>query len=249
HRRERGAGTDRRHHEPHRRPGLPARRSGRARARVPADRPDAGDTPREGHAGAGRRPLAALRRRARAARRASAGGLLREVHAGVSHEAWLAAAAAVVLARAAELLHARRVRRLARLAFGPGGRPAAWVRAVPWLRAAGAGALAFGLVALLTIAPRVHRSGSPSEHEFRHLVLVLDVSPSMRLVDAGPNRAQPRMARAREVLESLFGRVAIGRYKISVVATYNGALPVVEDTLDAEVVRNVLGDLPMHYAF
>lgn len=167
----------------------------------------------------------------------------------MSDAVWFVTAGAGVLALAAELLHARRLRRLSRLAFGPSGRPAGWVGAVPWLRVAATAALAFGLTVLLTAPPRVHRAGSPSEHEFRHLVLVLDVSPSMRLVDAGPDRKQARMARARVVLESLFGRVAIGRYKISVIATYNGALPVVEDTLDAEVVRNVLGDLPMHYAF
>jgi Ca-activated chloride channel family protein len=57
------------------------------------------------------------------------------------------------------------------------------------------------------------------------------------------------MARARAVMESFFSRVPMERYRVSVVAVYNGALPVVTDTVDVEVVRNILGDLPMHYAF
>ena len=44
-------------------------------------------------------------------------------------------------------------------------------------------------------------------------------------------------------------RVAIRQYLITVVAVYNGAIPVVEKTRDAEVVRNIFDDLPMQYAF
>ena len=33
------------------------------------------------------------------------------------------------------------------------------------------------------------------------------------------------------------------------IAVYNGAKPVVIDTIDSEVVHNILTDLPMHYAF
>jgi Ca-activated chloride channel family protein len=71
----------------------------------------------------------------------------------------------------------------------------------------------------------------------------------MRLDDAGPKGDQQRMKRASEVMESFFKRVAIEQYRISVVAVYNGAKPVVVDTKDVEVVRNILGDLPMHHAF
>jgi Ca-activated chloride channel family protein len=71
----------------------------------------------------------------------------------------------------------------------------------------------------------------------------------MRLVDAGPTKTQSRMQRAHDVMESFFKRVPLEEYRISVVAVYNGAKPVVVDTTDVEVVRNVLGDLPMHYAF
>ncbi len=42
---------------------------------------------------------------------------------------------------------------------------------------------------------------------------------------------------------------SIEQYLISVVACYNGSKPVVVDTKDMEVVRNILNDLPMHHAF
>lgn len=159
-------------------------------------------------------------------------------------------AGAFALTLAGELLHLRRVRRVRHLAFGPGGAAAAWTQAVPLLRAVGAAALAFGLSSLmLDVKPRAHRLAAQGPDEWRHLVLVLDVSPSMRLEDAGPDAAQSRTGRARDVLDSIFGRVAIGQYKISIVATYTGAMPVVVDTSDSEVVRNVLSDLPMHFAF
>lgn len=157
-----------------------------------------------------------------------------------------------VLALLAELIHTLRIRRVRHLAFGPGGRPAAWTLLVPLLRAVAAAAIGWGLASLaFDVEPKTHRAGAEGREpdEWKHLVLVLDVSPSMRLEDAGPDKIQSRRERARDVLDSMFGRVAIGSYKISVVATYTGAIPVVEDTTDSEVVRNVLGDLPIHYAF
>lgn len=164
----------------------------------------------------------------------------------------IAAAAAVALVVLAEALHGRRVRRVALLAFGPGRRPRAWARTAPLLRAVGAGALVWGLVTLLLVDPKKHSSDGRPEldpGDVRHVLLVLDVSPSMRLVDAGPAKELSRMERAREVMESFFRRVPLELYRISVVAVYNGAKPVVEDTSDVEVVRNILGDLPMHFAF
>jgi len=168
----------------------------------------------------------------------------------MSNETIIATVAAALLAVLAELLHQRRIRRVGRLAFGPTGRPAQWTHLLPLLRGAAAGALAWGLATLLwDVAPKTHKIGDRDEGDWRHLILVLDVSPSMRLEDAGPDSKQSRTHRARDVLNSIFGRVAIGQYKISVVATYTGAMPVVVDTIDSEVVRNVLSDLPMHFAF
>ena len=104
-------------------------------------------------------------------------------------------------------------------------------------------------VTLILLEPKVHRGDEVPESEMKHAVLVLDVSPSMRLQDAGPSALQSRMQRASDVMESFFKRVAIQQYRLSVVAVYNGAIPVVIDTNDVDVVRNILSDLPMHYAF
>jgi len=161
----------------------------------------------------------------------------------------LAACFVVVIAMGAELLHARRVHRVAHLAFGPSRRPASWVWFAPLARVAALAAVTWGLATLMMLEPKVHNVAEIPESEFRHVVLVLDVSPSMRLQDAGPDAKQSRMQRAADIMESFFKRVAIEQYRISVVACYNGAKPVVIDTRDVEVVRNILNDLPMHYAF
>jgi len=169
-----------------------------------------------------------------------------------AHFPALVALFAVLLTALAEWLHARRVRRVARLAFGPERRPAAWVAGVPFLRAAAFGALGWALATLLVLEPRTFSTEGgtpPTPDEVRHIVLVLDVSPSMSLEDAGPEKKLRRSHRAREVLESFFRRVPLERNLISVIAVYNGAKAVVEDTSDFEVVRNILTDLPMTHAF
>lgn len=161
----------------------------------------------------------------------------------------LCIAAAVLLGALAEYLHQRRAARIGGLVFGPSRRPRLWARSAPLLRVLAFGSCAFGFATLLQVEPKVHKVGQITEDELQHLVLVLDVSPSMRLVDAGPSQLQSRMQRARDVMESFFRRVPVEQYRISVIATYNGAKPVVVDTNDLEVVRNILGDLPMHHAF
>ena len=161
----------------------------------------------------------------------------------------LATAAVAILAAMAELLHARRCRRLARLAFGPDQRPSPWARSPPLLRVLALAALCWGLGTLLVLPPKVHVAETIPDNQRRHVLIVLDVSPSMRLKDAGPNADQSRMKRGADVMESFFQRVPVEIYLMSVVACYNGAKPVVVDTKDLEVVRNIFGDLPLHYAF
>jgi Ca-activated chloride channel family protein len=161
----------------------------------------------------------------------------------------IALAAALLIALVGELLHARRVRRVAHLAFGPGAVPRAWARTAPLLRVLAHGALGWGLATLMTIEPRVHVTSEVPDEEWRHLVLVLDVSPSMLLRDAGVSGDLRRSDRAKELVDSLFERVPIGKFKITVVATYNGAKPVVEDTRDLELVRHIMTQVDMRYAF
>ena len=158
-------------------------------------------------------------------------------------------AGVLLLAAIGELLHARRVARVAALVHGPDGRPTALARLTPPLRTLALGGLAWGLVTLMQCDPKVHASEEIPDAEWRHLVLVYDVSPSMLLKDAGPNGNQTRHDRSRELLESLFSRVPIGKFKITVIATYNGAKPVVEDTKDLDLVRHLLSEVDMRFAF
>lgn len=161
----------------------------------------------------------------------------------------LAALGAAILCVLAEIIHSIRVRRVAELAFGPTRRPAIWAMAAPLLRVLAVSALVWGMTTLMLVQPKVHQAEVVQEGEYKHIVMVLDVSPSMRLQDAGKEKDKSRMRRAREVMESFFQRVAIEQFRVSVVATYTDAKNVVIDTKDLEVIRNILGDLPMHYAF
>ncbi len=161
----------------------------------------------------------------------------------------LAACAVVILATAAEVLHSRRCHKVAVLAFGPGGRPAPWVRLAPVLRVMALGSLAWGLATLLVLVPKVRQVGVIAERDYRHLLLVLDVSPSMRLQDAGPTGKQSRRKRAANLLQSFFERIPVTHYRMSIIAAYTDAKPVVVATTDMEIVRNILNDLPMEYAF
>ena len=161
----------------------------------------------------------------------------------------LAALVVFVIASGAERLHAKRVRRIAALVFGPTSQSAYWTKVTPALRVLAATGLCWGLVTLMLLSPKVHVAEEIDENEMQHLLIVLDVSPSMRLEDAGKEKDQSRMKRASVVMNSFFERVNMHRYRTSVIAVYNESKRVVEDTKDMEVVRNILNDLPMHHAF
>ena len=65
-----------------------------------------------------------------------------------------------LLAVLAEWVHARRVRRLQRLAFGPTGRAAAWTWAVPLMRIGAIAIASWGFASLLwVVEARVHNAG------------------------------------------------------------------------------------------
>lgn len=157
--------------------------------------------------------------------------------------------ATCLLSLLAEGLHWRRTRRLAGLAFGPTRRPTLLGQLSPFLRVTAQTSLAWGLAMLMTIPPQTVGGVDINSNQPKHVVILLDVSPSMRLQDAGNDKQLVRMQRARELIESLFDRVPIQQYRLSVIAFYDKAIPVVIDTRDIEVVKNCFSDLPLHYAF
>lgn len=157
--------------------------------------------------------------------------------------------AVLVLSLIAEWLHARRIRKIATLAFGARRRASMLGMLSPWLRVAAQTVLAWGLASLIHLPPQTVGSTDINLGQMRHVVILLDVSPSMRLQDAGQERQLARMRRAKELIESLFDRVPIQQYRLSVIAFYDKAIPVVIDTKDIEVVKNCFADLPLHYAF
>lgn len=161
----------------------------------------------------------------------------------------LAACAALFLATLGEVVHGRRVRRVAHLAFGPTGKPALWARLVPAMRVLSVAAVTWGLVTLVMLKPKVHKINEIPESEYKNLLIIYDVSPSMHLVDSGPTQQQSRRQRTADLLKSFFQRTPIELYKVTVVAVFTGAKPVVVGTTDLEVVANILGDLPLQYAF
>lgn len=162
----------------------------------------------------------------------------------------LSAVLAMVLLALAEWLHAHRVRRVSYLAFGPGGSPRAWTAFAPALRLAAVGAIVWGLVTLLGIgAPPLEAFAMRDARSLHHVVVALDVSPSMDLPDAGPKEDQSRGDRARDVIRSVLERLDNRRTRTSIIAFYTNAKPVVVDTFDPEVTANVLADLPLEHAF
>ncbi|QDV42261.1 hypothetical protein Enr13x_21060 [Stieleria neptunia] len=150
----------------------------------------------------------------------------------------------------AEVVHFRRCARLAPLAFGPSASPRPWAKLAPGIRLLSAVAVAWGVSTLLVVQPKSFRpEGEVQPGKEQHLLIVLDVSPSMRLEDAGPTGKQSRKERGRDLMRSLFERLTTEQYRVSAIAVYNGAKPVVVDSKDLNVIDGVLGDLPLFQAF
>lgn len=163
--------------------------------------------------------------------------------------ALLIALGALVAASLAEWLHARRVARVAHLAFGPSGTPSPWVRAVPYLRCLAVAAVAWGAAALAQYDP-VQNYGKPKREASRQLIICMDVSPSMQLKDSGPDPEKvSRSIWAGKVVQGILDRLDSETTRVTLYAFYTGALPVVQETFDKEVIRNALDGLPMYVAF
>ncbi len=163
--------------------------------------------------------------------------------------ALLAALAAVLLAGAGEWLHARRVRRVARLAFGDGGRPAVWAAGAPLVRVVGLGLVVFGAAVLAGLDP-VGGDQTPSPRASKQVLIALDVSPSMRIKDAGPNAEKmSRTVWAGNVVQGVLDRLDMKDTRITLVAFYTKAVTVLQDTTDKNVISNMFDGLPLYVAF
>ncbi len=160
--------------------------------------------------------------------------------------------ATAILAAGAECLHLGRTRATARLTYGPESRGVSSVVVAAVVRTLCITALAWSMVTLL-LMPTKNFSQKTQEVEARdrrHLLLVLDVSPSMRLQDAGSEAGGvSRTERASLLVQSLLKRITDNRLHITLVAVYNGAKPVVQESRDTEVILNFLDGLPMDSVF
>ena len=163
--------------------------------------------------------------------------------------ALLIAVAASLLVVVAEAFHGRRIRRVSYLAFGPTARPAWWTAVAAPMRVIGTGCATWGLLILASINPEV-REEQPTREASRHLLIALDVSPSMQLVDAGPELEKVSRANwAGQLVQGVLDRLDSATTRVSLVAFYTDARPVLNETFDKEVVSNVLDGLPMYTAF
>lgn len=158
--------------------------------------------------------------------------------------------AVALIAVLAEAWHLKRIKRIKQLTFGPNGRAAAWTWLAPIFRVLGISLACWGFLSLwLVVEARVHTSGLLNESDYRHLVLVVDVSPSMQAEDAGLDGKRTRRQRASDLVESLFGRIPMRQFKVTFIAVYTDAKPLVEDSKDHEVVRHIIEKMPMWHAF
>lgn len=149
----------------------------------------------------------------------------------------------------AEWLHGRRVQRVARLAFGADGRPAWWVPAAPVCRVMAIAAATWGATMLIALDPRIASDEVPRTAS-RHVLIALDVSPSMLIEDSGPGREpEKRAVWGGKVAQGVLDRIDMATTRVSLVAFYTAALPVFIETTDKEVVRNALDGLQMYPAF
>ena len=161
--------------------------------------------------------------------------------------AW-AACGAAALGVIAEWLHARRVRRLARLAFGLESQPRLWTQIAAPLRVVALAGMVWSLVVLLGFEGS-SRSRERKAKATRHLLVMLDVSPSMQLKDAGEGGALPRAAQAASLLKSILDRAPSSEVKVTMACFYTDAMPLVTQCADREVVMNFADNLPLHIAF
>jgi Ca-activated chloride channel family protein len=160
-----------------------------------------------------------------------------------------AALVTLLLVWAAEKLHQRRCRTVARLATGPAAGPRRWVAGVPLIRAVSLAGMAWAITTLFYVSGgQFSQRSAPEDRRkhTRHVVFVADLSPSMLLPDAGPDGDLTRAGRAHQVVDAILRRLD-GDLLFSVIGFYTDAIPVVLDARDTNLVRNVFDGLPVWY--
>ncbi len=164
-----------------------------------------------------------------------------------SYAIW-AALVAAGLTVLGEWLHARRVARVSALAFGPVGRARRWTLVAPVIRVIALSGLAWSLVTLMSFNNFV-RDRDSKAHAKRHLMVLLDVSPSMMLKDAGASGAEMRTARASAVLKSVLDRVPGDHLRFTAAGFYTETRLLVDDCKDRELVLHLAGGTPFHITY
>lgn len=159
-----------------------------------------------------------------------------------------AALAATGLGALGEWLHARRCARIGALAFGPSARARRWTLAAPVLRVIALTALAWSLVTLASFN-NLTRERNRRSMASRHLMVLLDVSPSMLLKDAGERGDQTRNARAAAVLKSVLDRVPGDHVRFSAAGFYTETRPLVTDCRDRELILHLAAGTPFHITY
>ncbi|RLE18447.1 MAG: hypothetical protein DRJ50_13050 [Actinobacteria bacterium] len=157
--------------------------------------------------------------------------------------------AVALLATLSEWLHQRRSRRARTLAFAQYGDPASWTAVVPLARVLALSSTVFGCVLLVQYRPDRMASERSNEYSQR-LLICLDVSPSMYVKDAGNGvPKQMRSVQAYEAVRPLLDTLDPHDTRVTVTAFYTKTMPVLTDTYDFNLVRNVLNALPLYNAF
>ena len=159
-----------------------------------------------------------------------------------------ASVATGLVAALGEWLHARRVARTGRLTFGAAGAPRAWTKAAPFLRVPALAALAWALVTLFSYDHAL-REGGENDVSKRRMLVLLDVSPSMYLADAGVRGDEPRRVRGYKVLKSILDRMPDKNVLYTVAGFYTEARPMVKDCRERALVLHFAGETPFALTF
>lgn len=158
----------------------------------------------------------------------------------------------LALATVTEWRHAQRCRAVDRLAFEPGCRRR-WIGAAPVVRVLCIVLVSWSLLELWRTraggGTRADDTPSLESSANRRLLILLDVSSSMYIADAGPSNDMTRTARGCEVLRTALPQLERGPTLTTILAFFADFRPVVVDAKDWRVVDNILDGLPLHSTF